>query len=78
MDVEMKSILKDKNLSDQDKWIHYEQVLQKYMSGVREMRKPIKININNDDNDLDSSDLEDFNMSTSTCSIRYTIGYTGQ
>jgi len=48
MDLEMEQILGDKNISEFDKWILYDQVLQRYMSKLGRQRKDVSLVINDD------------------------------
>jgi hypothetical protein len=43
LDREMLNLLNDKNLSDQDKWNQYQQVLQRYLHFASQKRKPIQL-----------------------------------
>lgn len=43
LDREMLSLLNNKDLSDQDKWSQYQQVLQRYLHFASQKRKPVQI-----------------------------------
>lgn len=43
MDLDMTNIMKQKNLSDFEKWSKYSQILQRYLKKMQDTREPIKI-----------------------------------
>lgn len=62
LDKEMKSILETTEISDHDKWLMYQQALQKFLQVTSEKRQPLSIPIVDDPNmekeqELDDNDL---------------------
>lgn len=48
LDQEMAQTLKEKKLTDEEKWIKYNQILQKYLYVTKQQRQPIQLPINTD------------------------------
>ena len=58
LDNEMNKVLHDSKLNEHDAWRHYEQMLQRYLSGVAKSKEPIKIPLV-ENNDYGSSAMSD-------------------
>jgi hypothetical protein len=56
MDNDMEKILKDKQLSEFDKWVQYDSVLQRYLSKLGRQKKDVMLTIN-EENDADEEYL---------------------
>jgi hypothetical protein len=52
MDSDMEKILNDKKMSEFDKWVQYDSVLQRYMSKLSRQRKDVQILFDEDDDEI--------------------------
>jgi len=58
MDTEMNAILKDKNLSEDDKLVKYNQVLQRYMTKLQRAKRPMVFENSDDESENDEEPLK--------------------
>jgi hypothetical protein len=61
LDMEMHKVLKRKDISDQDKWRLYEQILQKFVMSAQQLKQPIRISlydVESDRKDVDNGEVD--------------------
>jgi hypothetical protein len=56
MDEEMNSILKNKHLNEDDKWIKYNQILQRYMTKLQRGKRDISVALQDSDDDSENDE----------------------